>query len=149
MRKKTKRYSIPFFFAFFCVTAGLNGCSGLGGVSLGGGTGSSNDPIPSGTLLTQSQFFGQSGQTVSGTATVYVSSNTYIVRLQGMAIPSEAGLFVQVFTSTTQVGNFPLKNTSGNQNYTLTTSAPLTFKSVNIYSTLSNPPAIYGTAQFP
>jgi len=105
-----------------------------------------NDPTPSGQILKQGQFFSQSGQTVTGSAVIYLSGSSYILRLEGISTPSEAGLQVRidgnpggvVFTSA-------LSATSGNQNYPFSGGVGVTFKAVDIYSTLNS--VNYGSAQ--
>src|SRR5690348_17169099 len=70
------------------------------------GTSTLNDPVPSGTVLASGSFTGQNGKTASGTATVYLSdTGTYVIRLDGLVVPSENGLVV-VASTTSQTGLF-------------------------------------------
>jgi hypothetical protein len=122
-----------------------------GGISIGvGGSSSPNDPRPTNaTLVKQTTFSSQNGKTVSGAVYIF-SSNTssYILRLESLSAPSEGGLFIQIYsTSGSMVLNVPLRTTSGNQNYSFTTSiANMTFAGVYIYSNINQ--MNYGAALF-
>lgn len=127
----------------------LSLCFWLSSCGMTGGSASvPNDPRPSGNPLVQGQVFGQNGQSASGTAFVFYSQNVYILRFEGLSVPSVSGLVVQVFTASQgQVGNFNLKASSGNQNYQLTVQQlGIIFRSISIFSTQSN--ENYATALF-
>ena len=105
-----------------------------------GGSSTPNDPRPSGNVVVQGSFTGSSGQsTVTGTAIIFSTSNSYILRLEGLSVPSETGLTIQIYTSQSQV-NLNLTASTGNQNYSVN-NLPInatTFLSVSIWSTLKN-----------
>jgi hypothetical protein len=120
----------------------LIGCGEL----TGGTTVAPNDPIPAGTINKQGQFFSQGGQTVTGSAIIYLSGSSYVLRLEGIQTPEETGLQVRINTTLQSPAfTFSLKGTSGNQNYAFTGPGQATIMSVNIFSTLSN--KNYGAAQ--
>ena len=120
--------------------------------SLSCGTGSSggtslNEGAPDGFLLKQAPFFGQNGQTVSGTAAVYASSGgAFVLRLEGLTAPSESGIQVRVVGNGTQVFASTLKASSGSMNYTMNVTGIATWNSVSLYST--SQAKSYGTATF-
>lgn len=72
---------------------------------------------------------------------IFKGGNTfeYTLRLEGISVPSESGLQVQVYdVMGNQVQEFSLESNSGSQNYSLThVSTQIIFKSVYIYSTLN------------
>ena len=117
--------------------------SSCGGITLGGGTGT-NAAIPNGTVISQGNFTSLNGQTVTGAAILYnMGSSSYIVRLSGLSAPTENGLKVQVYANGTNVFSTPLQSTTGNQNYSFTSTSS-SFSQVYIYSTLNA--EIYGQA---
>ena len=119
-------------------------CSGVG-LTLGGGS-SPNDVRPTNLAVAQGSFTSQGGKTITGTAAIFnMGTSNYVLRLEGINIaPEEAGLQVQLFSSTGQT-NFSLRAFSGSQNYTFMNSNPsVRFTSVSIYSTLTSAP--YGSA---
>lgn len=74
--------------------------TGCGGISIGIGRGILNDSVPNGTVLTQGNFSGQNGQTVTGAAIIYtIGINNYIVRLSGITISFENGLQMWVMAN--------------------------------------------------
>lgn len=91
------------------------------GCGLKGGSGTPNDPVPSGTIVHQGMWVSQNGQTVTGTVTVYTSSTgTYTFRLDGISAPTEGGLQLSAVSQAN--GSFflgTLRAASGNQNYTI------------------------------
>ncbi|MBI4925574.1 MAG: hypothetical protein HY843_06580 [Bdellovibrio sp.] len=99
-----------------------------------------NDPIPSGTIVAMGQFEGLNSKTVTGAASIYKvnTEGSFIVRLEGIASPSENGLQVVVKTSDTTVLKTPLRSTNGSQNYSFTVTDIVTWSYVSIFSTLSN-----------
>jgi hypothetical protein len=124
------------------VGLGLSACG-----TLGGGSTNLNDPAPDGILLRQAPFFGQNGQTVSGTAAIYTgSSGVYILRLEGLTAPEESGLQVRVTGNGIQVFSSSLRASSGSMNYTMNVSAVATWNSVTLFSTANA--KSYGTATF-
>jgi hypothetical protein len=136
---------------FFVALVLFIGPSCAGGLQIGIGSAAlPNDPKPSSSsLILQAQFNGINGKTVNGNALIYYINGYYLVRLEGMTIPEETGLRVQVFaTPSGQVANLPLRAFSGNQNYTIS-GAPssVTIRSVYIFSTQNN--INYGSALFP
>jgi hypothetical protein len=110
-------------------------------ITIGGGTGSANDPVPTGTLISQGTFTSLGGPSqTSGAVQIYYSSGAYTLRLAGLSAPSESGLTVTVSgTPGGELTSFPLQNNSGSTNYTLSIPASgVTFNTVYIYSTQSN-----------
>jgi hypothetical protein len=129
--------------AVLLATAGLTAC----GTGAGGGATSLNEPAPSGFLLAQGPFFGQNGQTVSGTAAIYAGTGgAFILRLEGISAPSENGLLVRVVGNGTQVFSSTLRASSGSMNYTMSATGVFTWNSVNIFSPAQA--KIYGSATF-
>src|SRR5689334_21696569 len=56
-----------------------------------------NDARPNGAILVQGQFFGQSGQTVTGSALIFtVGAGSLVLRLEGLQTPEEVGLQVRL-----------------------------------------------------
>jgi hypothetical protein len=115
--------------------------AGCGQISLGGGM--INDAVPTGTVVAQGTLASvASGKTVTGSVTVYLSSSTYTVRVQGLSAPSESSLFVRgVYNvasgSTSQ--DLALRSTSGNQNYVFSSvPAGSTWVQVKIRSATNN-----------
>ncbi|MGK5084897.1 hypothetical protein WDW37_16540 [Bdellovibrionota bacterium FG-1] len=111
--------------AFTVLVTSAWALGGCGNVTLGGGA-SPNDAVPSGVIVFQGQFLGQNGRTVSGTVSVYktncgASTCDFVLRLQNLSAPTDAGLTVVVTingaVSTTQP---PLRAATGNQNYNFT-----------------------------
>lgn len=121
-----------------CLILGLAQCS-LSGIPVGNGsTTSPNDSRPSGVLIAQGSFTGQNGQNASGSAQIFMDGGAYILRLEGISVPSENGLNVQVLSSASQtpVYSSSLRSSSGNQNYSFSTALTGRFATVYIYSTL-------------
>ena len=119
---------------------------GCGEIGLGGG-GIANDPAPSGTKTKQGVFQGQNGQTVSGTASIYVDGTTVTLRLENLGVPSGTVLKVVAKSSSTQVLSKSLRATSGNQNYTMSSTQGATTDTVEIQSgTVAPPSNVYGVA---
>jgi hypothetical protein len=122
------------------------GCGGLN-VTVGSAS-SPNDLRPTSTVVAQGQFAGQNGKTVAGTALIFSPGNsTYIARLEGVSIPADSGLVVQVYADPGgKVASFTLRAATGSQNYTFTsTTTGLTFNNVYIFSIPTN--INYGVAQ--
>ncbi len=119
---------------FCCTSCGLNL-----GVSLGG-SGTPNDPRPSGNPVAQGSFSGS----VSGSALVFQSGGGYVLRFEGLSVPSAAGLIVNLYNSSSPFV-FNLTALTGNQNYNVNAAMGSTqFSSVTISSTVTG--TVYGTA---
>ncbi|MFZ9596731.1 MAG: hypothetical protein ACO3A2_11740 [Bdellovibrionia bacterium] len=129
--------------SFFLITSlSFFSCSGLE-FGLGGGSGTLNDPRPSGILLASGPLVGQSGRTVTGTAAVFnTTGSQFILRLEGLTLPSSDALAqIQLFGQLGLQNTFTLRSTSGSQNYTFTnTSLAITFSDVTLVSTATNQP---------
>jgi hypothetical protein len=134
-----------YLFSLFllCVSA-------CGGVGLGTGTATApNDARPTGAALYQNNFYGMNGKTVTGFAGIYFNgNNNYIVRLDGISMPNEAGMQVHVFgTPGDKVATMSLRAVTGSQNYQVNGLATgFVFKSVYIFSTATN--TYYAAATF-
>lgn len=124
----------------------LGGCA-LGGT--GGGTITRNDPAPSGTIVEQGSFELRSGESVAGTAAIYLTdSGTYTIRLEGFTVPSTTGLRVVGKASGTTLYSSSLTAT-GNVNFSTSVTPPKTWTSVDIVITGElSPNDIYATALF-
>ena len=110
-----------------------------------GPSASPNDAVPSGTITAQGEFTSLNGQAVSGTAAVYLlDASNYVVRLNGIQVPQEAGLQMVVVVDGKEQTRIALRSYSGSQNYSLsvTTSGALgslpRFNQVNIHSPVRN-----------
>jgi len=114
----------------FLLSLALTAC----GIPLG--TNTSNDRVPNGINISNCSMDGPGTGTTkaSAFAKIYDSNGTFILRLESVSAPDEVGLQVQVKTSGSQNAlAATLKSTTGNQNYTITSSGP--FATVVIYST--------------
>lgn len=119
----------------------------LGGCGLKAGSNQSPlDPVPSGTLSAQGSFTGANGKTVSGVAALYVSADggAYIVRVENLAAPSEAGLNILLKADGAVAYSSVLRSTSGNQNYATPLGGVHNFTSIEIFSSIYN--LTYGVA---
>lgn len=117
-----------------------------GVIQVGGATAAAHSaPRPVGAPLYQGQFFGQSGQQASGTASIFFTNQSqYVLRLEGLSVPVESGLKIKIYSHPYQrAAKTSLRSSSGDQNYTLTTP-PVKFTTVVIYSTQTRKP--YATA---
>lgn len=94
------------------------------------------DPVPSGVVVDQGQFFGQNGQTASGSAAIYLSNGTYTLHLSGVSFPTTSTLTIQIYANPYGlVSSASLRSYTGDQNYSFSVSANVTtFTSINIYS---------------
>lgn len=133
-----------FTISAFLLGALLVLFSGCGKITAGSGA-EPNDARPSGNPIAQASLTSQNGKTVSGSALIFASVNSssgvtgYILRLEGISVPSASGLLVRVNASPGgQVASLPLRATSGSQNYTLSVNYGSTFSSVYIYSPSEN-----------
>lgn len=105
-------------------------------IPVGGGT--LNDPVPSGTVTYSGTFTGLGTNTASGTASIYNQSpGTYVLRLDGLNVPSQSNLNVVLTGSGTTWVNTSLRGTTGSQNYNFTASTNV-FDTSTIHSTSSN-----------
>src|SRR5579862_6103059 len=94
----------------------VEGCGSFG--SSTSTAGSFNDPVPSGTVVAQGSFSGRNGQTVTGTALVYLTTaGNYVLRLQSLAAPSEAALQLYATVNGVNTQLTSLKGPTGNQDY--------------------------------
>ena len=76
------------FCTLLAVIIFLTGCS-----DIGLSTGSSpapNEARPSGKALSQGQFSGLNGKTVTGGALIFLSGSSYILRIEGLTGSSQA-----------------------------------------------------------
>lgn len=99
-------------------------------VSCGFATGSLNEPVPSGTLISQGTFSGDA----SGRALIYRQGTsapyTYVLRLENLSAPDET-THIRVRNATDSVDSIlVLRSTSGQQNYTLSSTGVLTWTTV-------------------
>jgi hypothetical protein len=124
------------------IACGIIGLGGCGEIHLGASNGS--DPIPSGRIVATGTF-ANLAKTVSGTVTVYeAGSGNYTVRLGTLSAPNEAGLLVVVARDTGTETSFGLKAPTGNQNYSLSSTAGATWA----YVTVRNPAAPVGQQDY-
>src|SRR4051812_34100191 len=101
LRLRPKRFIFINHFGYLAlITCFL--ATGCGGINLGGsgGAASGNAERPTGRVVAQGQIFGQSGKTASGSALIIYSSGSYVLRFEGLSIPSEAGLQAQINSKT-------------------------------------------------
>src|SRR5689334_8655746 len=110
-------FATTYLIAF---TLALSSCSGLN-IGLGGGS-APNDTAPKTSVLHQAVFTGLNGKTASGAAIFYngTTVGNYILRLEGVSFPVEAGLIIQVNSGSNTVSTFNLRSSSGSQNYQMT-----------------------------
>jgi hypothetical protein len=95
---------------------------------IGLGTGTLNDPVPSGTIVAQGNLAGQSGRTASGVVSVWEQSTggtscTFVLRLANLSAPSESTLRVVPLVNgapSMSPSFYSLRASTGNQNYTFT-----------------------------
>lgn len=78
------------------------------------------EPAPSGTRLVSGTFFGTNGKTVSGSAEIYLTGSSYVLRLASLSItPADLGLQVFVEHAGGTLNGIPLTATLGSRNYPL------------------------------
>jgi hypothetical protein len=115
----------------FPLTLSVNLLLGLG-CGQGGST-FVNDPIPTGTVISQG-YFGAgsvSGKSVTGVVSVYRASanQSNIVRLESLQAPDESPLTVVAFDGTGQsVYSATLRSSTGSQNYDTGTTGSIITK---------------------
>ncbi len=111
------------------------GAMGYGCGKITAGTGVFTDPIPSGTLVAQGQFYGRSGQSASGGAEVYnTAAGSYTVHLDGVTLPQLNSLqLIFTINGTAQTG-IELRGSSGSQNYVVQSQTGSIFNSVRVFS---------------
>lgn len=86
------------------------------------------------------------GKNVSGGVTVYqTNGQSYIVRLEGLTAPAEAGLQLRVLADSAALTNVALRSTIGTMNYPYTAGSTARFQTVYIYSAPNN--LDYGRAE--
>lgn len=121
----------------------LSGCGLIGT----GGSVNSNDSEPSGTII-YSGSFATNSNGISGQTYVYVSSGTYIVRLESFSSSGVSGLRVLGKTADGETPlNSALKGTSGNQNYSVGSTSSGVWTRIQIQNASIAPPDdIYATA---
>ena len=113
--------------------------SGCGILPFGGA--SSNDPVPSGSLVAQGTFSSLNGNTVSGTAGIYQTTDSeFTVRLSSISVSDGASLQVTVQSDGATVYSSGLRSTSGTQNYSFTHTGSTNWNSVIIESTAGTSP---------
>ncbi len=121
-------------------------CGACGSIGLG--TGTSNDPAPSGTIVYSGTFATNSNE-ISGTVFVYhQSGSTYTIRLESFSASTASNLKVQGITANGETElDSSLKSSSGNQNYSVSGVASTIWSSVKIVSTaIASPNNILATA---
>jgi hypothetical protein len=129
------------FLAAFTVAGIAIAC----GIPIGGGV--PNDSKPAGSIVSSANINGQSGQTASGTATIYVNGASFTLRLEGLSVPVENGLqvIVNMQGGATSL-HTTLRASTGNQNYSIGSTTGV-FASVDIFSTSAR--TNYAKAIFP
>ncbi len=134
------RHLIRLLCAIFLTSCGLSG-----GISV------LRDPVPSGTLIASKTFDTvTAGKEVTGVAMIYESdvNGEYILRLESLVAPSEAGLQVSLTSNGVNDAYFiALRGPRGNQNYSTGLSGVRTFELVKIRPS-SQPTVNYGIATF-
>ena len=124
----------------------------LSGCGLKSGGCAFNDLAPEGTIVAKGSFTGLS-KTVTGIATVYrlTADSTYAIRIEGVSIPSEAGLKIRGTATPVSGGasavayDNTVRGYCGTQNYFSTISDNRTWSQVAIFSPGAN--VDYGVAQ--
>ena len=102
------------------------------------GSNAPNDPTPSGTIVAHGTFATLNGDTASGNATIYrVNGANFVVRLEGISMPSQGGLLVKVLNGRAVVLSTALRSSEGSQNYSFNVASPGAWNSVDIYSSTS------------
>jgi len=142
-----------FFFAGLLAVIAAS----CGGITLGQGT--QNDPVPTGTIVSQGSLTGVNGRAVSGTVAVYQSTNSdgtcqFVVRLQNLSAPNDSGLQIIPVVNgaqSTSPSFYVLRAPTGNENYIFTApsnSCSATFAQVEISNPALAPPSAqnYGIA---
>jgi hypothetical protein len=116
-----KLYKNSLKIMAFALAGGAAAC----GISLG--SGSIDDPLPSGTIVAQGSLGGQNGHTVSGVVSVWQQNNssacTFVLRLQTLSAPTDASLrVIPLVNGAPSVSPtfYSLRGSTGNQNYTFT-----------------------------
>jgi hypothetical protein len=107
-----------------------------------------NDPKPVGDLVAQGNFTGLNGKTVTGAASVYQlsSDGTYVVRLEGISVPSGGPFLVVGQAGGSEVYSQQLRFLTGTQNYFTRLQPPLSWNTIFIRSTTSIMTPDYGKA---
>lgn len=127
----------PFIIALFVVSSVTAGC----GISLG--SGSIDDPLPSGTIVAQGDFSGQNSQTVSGVVSIWQQTSgstcSFVLRVQSLAAPTGMSLSVVPLVNgapSVSPTYYALRGSTGNQNYTFTgATCGATWAQVSIINT--------------
>ena len=104
-----------------------------------GGTTIPNDPAPTGNIVAQGEFTGLNGNTMNGTAEIYLNtSGRFIIRLVGITVPNESGLQVIGKADGREVYTSQLRFFNGSQNYStnITSGQVTTWDSVMIRSAI-------------
>ncbi len=106
------------------------------------------DPKPVGSLVAQGHFDGMNGRTVTGMASVYqlTSDGTYVIRLEGIVVPSEGPFVVVGQAGGSEVYSQQLRAVLGTQNYVTSLGGTLTWNAVYIRSTRNAIQPDYGKA---
>lgn len=139
----------PFFVIFLTLISLVSGCGVLGSSS-GAPSTAFNDPVPTGMTLGKQGNFTVllKGKSVSGTAQVYTSTSSLIIRLQNFTSTADAALQVVAEFSDATNSAMTLRGYSGNQNYSFPALVGnQTVSSVAISSsTIAPPNNVYGRA---
>lgn len=121
------------------VSAGLLSFLGCGVVGTNGT--SLNEPAPSGTIVAQGTFESRNQKSVSGGATVYlVSAGSYVLRLEGISVPTTVSLQAVLASGSTIYVQQLLRSSQGSMNYSFSIAdgtAP-TFSYVSFFSASEN-----------
>lgn len=128
----------------FAYILALLGCGAIKKGDSSSGTSCPNEETPSGTVQSQGTFSGVNNQTVSGIARIYISSGTFVLRIESITFPQETGLQLVAQTSTGATNSLSVKCMSGNQNYPLSAEAGSVWSSITLKSITKN--MDYGTA---
>lgn len=108
---------------------------------MGTSGGTFNEPAPSGTVVAQGTLESRNQKAVSGGASVYLqSSGTYVLRLEGISVPTTVTLQAVLYSNSTKYVQQLLKSSQGSMNYTFSVadaSRP-TWSYVSIFSPSEN-----------
>ncbi len=133
------QFVTEWHFRLLFVSGGLLSFYGCGVVSTDGT--SLNEPAPSGTIVAQGTFESRNQKTVSGGATVYlVSAGSYVLRLEGISVPTTVSLQAVLASGSTIYVQQLLKSSQGSMNYSFSIadgSTP-TFSYASFFSASEN-----------
>lgn len=133
--RRQSKVSILLVFAMCTVSVGSCGFLTPGRTGI-------NDPVPQGVIVAQGTFTGLNGNTVSGTAAIYVTSSAqYIARIEALRAPSQNGMIVEVVADGSVAYSSSLTGISGNQNYPIGSANVTNWNYISILSSTTPQPS--------